>query len=282
MQSRFDGGRVVVGRLLRYRWMRGSIAGLVVAGVALAGCQSQRPGTAAANDQRPGSLLATVYWDGPVLLPDGRSIQVSADVMHLPDYCVGAGLPALRPTVSETATSVTIRVRAYRPDQAPPSADACAASGHEPVPVIARLRQPLGRRTLMDANGRSVPVLDAATVPTPHYLPAGYRQIALGGSPATGSFRNYERFPRPADGSELVLHIDQLRSPFHPLFEEQELARGTVLGHPARVVQSGGKVAVQRCVTWSDQPYVWSVCSFGGNLPDLSTAQLLRIANSLR
>lgn len=265
-----------MGRLLRYRWL---LSPMVLAAVALAGCQSQRSGTAGATDDR---LLATVHWDGAVLLPGGRSIQVDADVMHLPDYCLSAGLPTLRPTVSETATSVTIRVRAYRPNPPPPSSDACAASGHVPVPVTAQLRQPLGRRTLVDADGRPEPVLDAATVPTPSYVPAGYRQTALGGSPTTGSFRNYERFPWPADGSELELLIHQQLPPLRPLPEEQELARGTVLGHPARVVQSGGNIAVQRCVTWSDRPYVWSICTAGGSRPDVSTAQLLRIANSLR
>ena len=266
-----------MGRLLRYRLL---LSPMVLAAVVLAGCQSQPSGPAATD--RPGSLLATVHWDGAVLLPGGRAIQVSADVMHLPDYCLSAGLPMLRPTVSETATTVTIRVRAYRPDPPPPSSDACAASGHVPVPVIAHLRQPLGRRSLVNAAGLPEPVFDASTVPTPSYVPAGYQQTALGGSPTTGSFRHYERFPWPADGSELELHIDQYLPPRRPLPAEQELARGTVLGHPARVVQTGGKIAVQRCVTWSDQPYVWSVCTVGGNQPDLSTAQLLRIANSLR
>jgi hypothetical protein len=258
---------------------------MVVAGAAMAGCQTQRPAPAGAvAGQQPGSLLATVHWDGPVLLPGGRSIQVYADVMHLPDnYCLAARLPTLRSAVTENTTSVTIQVRAYRPSPAPPTGNACFASGHIPVPVIAQLQQPLGRRALKDATGATVPVLDATTVPTPTYLPPGYRQTAFGGTPTTGSFRNYERVPWPAPGVQQEVHINQRLQPRQPLYEEQELARGTVLGHPARVVQSGGKVAVQRCVTWADQPYIWSICSFGGGYPpDVSTTQLLRIANSLR
>ena len=271
----------MVGRLLRYRWMWARVAGIVMAGVALAGCQAQQSGTV--GNQQPGALLATVHWDRPVLLPGGRSIQVSADVMHLPDYCLSAALPTLRPVVSETATSVTIRVRAYRPSLAPPpTVNACAASGHIPVPVIVQLQRPLGQRNLKDASGDTVPVLDAATVPTPTYLPPGYRQTAFSGSPTTGSIRSYERLPRAADGSLFELRIIQQLPPRQPLYQEQELARSTVLGHPARVVQTGGDIAVQRCVTWSAQPYVWLICAYGGDHPELSAAQLLHIANSLR
>jgi hypothetical protein len=273
-----------VGRLPRCRsgLVAGlALAGLALAGMALAGCGVQpagSAGTAQPAGSAAGSLLATVSWAGPVLLPGGGSIQVSADVMHLPNYCIGAGLPTLRPSVTETATSVRIQVRAYRPDPAPPTANACAASGHEPVPVIAQLQQPLGRRSLENGAGVTVSVLDASTVPTPGYLPAGYRLTALGGSPTTGSYRIYERIPQPYDGTEFDLQIRQQHPPLQPLTEEQEVARGTVLGHPARVVQGGG----ERCVTWPDQPYVWSICAFGGNRPpEVSASQLLRIGNSL-
>ena len=269
-----------VGRLRSSRRLWAVVAVVLMAAAALVLWRSSGSGTAQPDNRRAGSLLGSVDWNEPVLLPDGHSVMVYADVMHLPhDYCLGEGLPTLRPTVTETAGSVTIQVRAYRPRDKP-LVDNCALLGYEPVPVTARLSQPLGRRSLHDAKGDTVPVLDAAKVPAPSYLPAGYQPTALGGTPSTGSYRYYEHLPEPGDGNQLDLRIFQRLLPIQPLSEQQTVLRGTVLGHPAEVVQSGGSIAVQRCAVWTERPYVWSICSYG--VPLLSAEQLLRIGNSLR
>ena len=135
-----------------------------------------------------------------------------------------------------------------------------------PVPVTVRLSQPLGQRSLVDGStGHQHPVLDAAGVPTPSYLPPGYGQMTLSWDETQADIvsRSYQRLPRAADGNDQSLLIERRPLPDQPLYNEQVLARGTVLGRPARVAQSRN-FDDEVCAIWSDQQHAWWVCSMGG------------------
>ena len=137
MRFNGTGGWPWAGRWLSSWRLAALVAVVLVAGTALVMWRSSGSGTAQSDNRRAGSLLGTVDWNEPVLLPDGRSVLIYADVMHLPNYCLGEGLPTLRPSVTETAGSVTIQIRAYRSRPPSPGVDFCALNGYPPVPVAA-------------------------------------------------------------------------------------------------------------------------------------------------
>lgn len=172
---------------------------LVVAAVALAlrlGHTSSAP-----PQHGPASIVVNgkripyagvVPWGAPISYPSDRSVvYVYADNDALDAVANVCGVQADRArVVQETSASVTIRVLGY----AKPLPDGvfCAGVGHSPVPVAVHLQQPLGSRKLVDASGKSHRVLDAATVPMPHSVPAACTPQPLEWSEATGiAFRNW-------------------------------------------------------------------------------------------
>jgi len=222
----------------------------------------------------PGSL-GVIDWTAPVLEPDG-AITVYADVDATPNYCLTDGVPRLQPAVAENAGQLTVTVTAYRPANRP-SGKACSSIGHAPVPVTVRSTQPLGSRTLVDAaTGRRHPVLAAASMPDAGYLPAGYREQPLTWDENSPDIVTRD-FAGPS-GQSLILERRPL--PDQPMYNEQVLARGPVLGHPARVAQTRN-FPDNVCAMWSDAQHVWWVCSQGGPRAALSPAVLLRIGNSV-
>ena len=271
-------------RLPRSRRLWSVLAIVLVVGVALVAWQARRSGPAhAADDQRAGASLGTPDWTAPVLQPDGRSVTVNVDVNKLSDYCLDDGVPTLTPKVSETSATVRIQVRASRVKPAT-ARNACSSAGHAPVPLTVRLSRPLDQRSLVDgATGHRHQVLDAAGVPSPSYLPPDYGQMTLSWDETQPDIvsRSYQRLPQAADGNDQSLLIERRPLPDQPLYNEQVLTRGTVLGQPARVAQTRN-FDDEVCAIWSDQQHVWWVCSLGGPKAALDPAQLLRIGNSIR
>jgi hypothetical protein len=271
-------------RLPRSRRLWSVLAIVLVAGLALVAWQARRSGPAhAADDRGVGASLGTPDWIAPILQPDGRSVTVNVDVNTLSGYCLDDGLPALTPKVTETSATVRIQVRASRVKPAS-SGNTCSSVGHIPVPLTVRLSRPLDQRSLVDAaTGHRHQVLDAAGVLTPSYLPPGYGQMALGWDETQADIvsRSYQRLPRAADGNDQSLLIERRPLPDQPLYNEQVLARGTVLGRAARVAKTGN-FDDEVCAIWSDQQHVWWVCSLGSPKAALDPAQLLRIGNSIR
>jgi len=253
-----------------------------------AGCSGSGHGRATTSDtakphstaSAPPGSLGVVDWTAPVL-DHGGAITVYADVNATPNYCLADGLPRLQTAVAADTGSVTITVTAYRPASATrttPPGDACASLGHVPVPVTARLTQPLGSRALVDAaTGRRHPVLDADSMPDAGYLPAGYREQPLTWDESSPDVVTRD-FAGPG-GQSLILERRPL--PDQPMYNEQVLARGLVLGHPARVAETRN-FPDNVCAMWSDAQHVWWVCSQGDPRAALSPAVLLRIGNSVR
>jgi hypothetical protein len=107
-----------------------------------------------------------VPWVNPVSDPsDPNAVYVFADNdrTHLTIHTCGVAID--RPVVHETANSVTVSMAGYA--HTIPEGSSCALPGHSPVPVAVHLRAPLGARALIDGQGITHRVLDAATVPMP-------------------------------------------------------------------------------------------------------------------
>lgn len=233
---------------------------------------------------RPAGFLGDADWIGAVLQTDPRMLTIAVNINETPN-CLDNRLPDVRPVVSETTTKVTIRAQAFRPSPPSPTptlpagvVPVCALPGYRPMPVTVRLKQPLGTRSLIDAKtGIRHPVLDASTLLTPSWLPAGY--VDLGFQWQTDS---PQAVVREYDGPGGRLRVG--RSPKSAAWSgEKTLTTATVLGHPARVFtyDTASKV---RCVAWDDSEYSWSICSDGVEPPkaSLSTEDVLRIAKSMR
>ena len=275
-----------IGRM-QFGWRAAAL--LVALVLAVSGCQhGGSGGHGSASSARvtpahkPAGALGALDWTAPVLQPDG-SVTVFADVDATPNYCIIDGLPQLTADTEETGQTVTVTVWALPPAPAaatphPKRSGPCPTVGHAPVPVsTGPLRQPLGSRALLDAStGHRHPALTASTVATPGYVPAGYSQPVLSWDESSPDLitRSYQG----ANGQSLL--IERRPLPDQPMYAEQLLAHGTVLGRPARVVQSGN-FDDNVCAIWTDAQHVWWVCSNGQPRAALSPATLLRIGNSL-
>jgi hypothetical protein len=264
---------------------RRQLAGLAAAVILVAGVGSwqlsrsgsrQHAGKSSAPSA-PAGALGAVDWTAPVLQPDG-SVTVFADVDATPNYCLADGVPRLTATAAESGSAVQITVWAFRPATASSSSGSCRQITRPVVPVsTAPLGQPLGSRTLTDTKtGHQHPVLTASSVPVPGFVPAGYDQPILSWDETAPDLVT-RSYTGPAGQSLL---IERRPLPDQPLYDEKLLATGSVLGHSARVVQSGS-FADNVCAIWSDPQHVWWVCSNGEPKAAVNPAGLLRIGNSL-
>ncbi len=270
---------------------RRQLAGLAVAVVLVAGVgswQLSRSGShqgkpaQAGTGQAPAGALGAIDWADAVAEPDG-SVTVFADVNATPNYCLANGVPRLTAVADETGSVVKITVWAFPSDSSSASANASGSPACRPVtrpsvPVsTAPLHQPLGSRTLTDAKTghRHQPLL-ASSVLTPGYVPPGYGQPVLSWDETLPDV-NTRSYTGP-NGQSLL--VERRPLPDQPLYNEKVLARGTVLGRPARVAQTG-TFSDNVCAIWSDPQHVWWVCSNGEPQAALSPATLLRIGNSL-
>jgi hypothetical protein len=264
---------------------RRQLAGLAAAVILVAGVgswQLSRSGSRqhagkSATPSTPAGALGAVDWTAPVLQPDG-SVTVFADVDATPNYCLADGVPRLTATAEDSGSTVKITVWAFRPAAASSSGGTCRQITRPVVPVsTAPLGQPLGSRTLTDTKtGHTHPVLTASSVPAPGFVPAGYGQPILSWDETAPDLvtRSYSG----PDGQSLL--IERRPLPDQPLYDEKRLAGGTVLGRPARVVQSGN-FTDNVCAIWADPQHVWWVCSNGQPAAAINPATLLRIGNSL-
>lgn len=277
------------GRAPSWRQLVGLVAAAILVAAVVGGCSHSGSHSAATGSgpagtgPTPAGALGAVDWIAPVLQPDG-SVTVFADIDETPNYCLVDGVPRLTATAEETDSTVKITVWAYRPagGSATPrgsSSGACRPITRPAVPVsTAPLHQSLGSRTLTDAKtGHRHPVLIASEVAAPRFVPGGYSQPILSWDESSPDLvtRSYSG----PNGQSLL--IERRPLPDQPVYDEQVLARGTVLGHVARVVQTGN-FADNVCAIWSDPKHVWWVCSQGQPKAALKPASLLRVGNSLR
>jgi hypothetical protein len=236
----------------------------------------------------PAGFLGDLDWTGAVLQNDPRMLTIAVDINKTPNYCLDYGLPDVRAMASETATRVIIRAHALRPSHPSPTPSvpagaglACSGRGYSPVTVTVQLEQPLGTRSLIDAKtGIQRPVLEASTLLTPSWLPAGYVDLGFQWQDDNPKSQVLHRYGK--GGAELWV-VRGYEFPA-PAPDERVLSTGTVLGHPAKVTAQAISPGVA-CMTWKDSKYSWLICSrgvAGAQHAPLSAGELLRIGNSMR
>lgn len=160
-----------------------------------------------------------VPWAGPISYASDRSVvYVYADNDQIHGVADVCGVDADRArVVEETNSLITIRVSGFAFPL--PEGVACAGVGLPPVPVAVHLSAPLAGRTLIDAiDGKSHRVLDAATIPMPHFVPAACTPHPLEWNDTAGIvFREWAANPNTEGVVELLYGpkraIDRIRRP---------------------------------------------------------------------
>lgn len=135
------------------------------------------------------------------------------------------------------------------------------------------LDSPLGERRLIDEmSGEVIGVLDPHYVPSPAYVPAGYRQAALMHFTPEHGFVALRQFHDRRNGSSLEIRV---RSSTAWSRSGKVLSRDRISDADATVTEED----YQRCVSWSPRVgLVAEVCSLTVFLAPL---ELLRIAKSI-
>jgi hypothetical protein len=143
------------------------------------------------------------------------------------------------------------------------------------------LSRPLGQRSIVNAVDRSVvPVIDPSDLPTPTYLPAGYRQVRVIPASLTPQVLNGGRvFVRGQ--LQLTVSVGPPRE-LSSYDNAPELVTEVAGGRAEVHVDENG-----RCITWPTRPGIArQVCSASDaadpGAPILSATELVKIARGLR
>jgi hypothetical protein len=141
--------------------------------------------------------------------------------------------------------------------------------------VRLHLQAPLGSRSLIDeSSGELIGIANDQQVPSPGYVPAGFRPTGF--TQAFNARSGFVGLRQYRDGSSSIELL--LRSPTASAERGTVLGRTTIKGMPAVITQE----SYQRCVRWTDSAHlVREVCSLAPGGRYLSSDVLLRIAGSL-
>jgi len=190
--------------------------------------------------------------------------------------------PDYQGTAAVSGATVTVTVH----ELAPPSASQvfCTDVGYERS-VEVDLPEPLrGRQVVDGADGRAKPVIDAATLRQPAYLPAGYHFVGqrVGCGPGQDCALDQREWRRGDSEDTLVLEqgdpdLARLDLAYRPVV----LARTTVRGVPAVAHRSEGFEDLV-CLAWTEAGTGTRLCSRGPVKAPLPVAELVRVAESLR
>lgn len=230
-----------------------------------------------------GTPVGTVTWKDAVLQDDGTiTVLATYPGSDFCKYAINLGVVAS----DFSAETITITVTEYQNGPAKLSSvemDACSPPGgslkssNEVETATIRLSQPLGNRSLIDAeDGTQHQVLDAKAIPKVGYVPPGYNNTSVSwDEPNAGSaVRSYSS----AKADFTIVRTKYVANDDNSDWDLPAKSTGTVLGHPAKYANWGGSY-----VTWLDSGDVWSVTSrvYDGVVGYLSEAELFKIANSL-
>ena len=154
----------------------------------------------------------------------------------------------------------------------------CAAVGYGRTVTVA-LPEPLGRRPVVDgATGQERPVIDAALLLTPSWLPAGYQfvreRVQMG-----VDFREWA--PQGRQDERLLVDQGDPGKVARPGFDPVVLARPVVRGAPATVWKTR-RFDDSVCVSWAEGTMGHRVCSSGAPGRLLPIEVLVRVADGLR
>lgn len=274
-----DGDRHARTRRSALRWAAAAAAVVVLAGVAAAvAWKSPKSGTAAGartlrlngHTYVQRSVAADAAFRDPTDPAAFDVLVLATD--HNSDVRCDRLRPAVR-LVAQSATTVTVAATVYQV----PTTDTyyCGLAGPIYRRTVVHLSAALGDRAVVNASdGSAVGVVDAAGLPVPTYVPAGYAPGAVDRPDVAGGSlqarRTYHR-------GETSLVLDE--GPSSPV--------GSAKGAPDAIVSVSAHRAevrtanARRCIAWTPRPGMTrDVCSAGPSI--LSQNDLLRVARSLR
>jgi hypothetical protein len=256
--------------------------GVLVVGLAWAGNAEGRPsgraggGRGADAAAGPAARGRPVPWDGARLVRD--------DVDRLTLYFIGgppgpAGAPCVGTYQAVAAASgdrMTVTVHEL-PAPPLPAGHGCAAIGYERA-VTVELPEPLRGRPVVDgATGEQRPVIDAALLLTPSWLPAGYRFV---GERVEAGIDSREWAPDGPD-ERLLIDFGDADKVARPGFDPVVLARPVVRGVRATVWKTR-LFDDLICVSWAEGGMGHRVCTSGAPDKLLPIQALTRVADGLR
>jgi hypothetical protein len=217
-----------------------------------------------------------VRWDGARLVrgrPERLTLYFTGGPPGPPDQPCARTYQA---TATPSADKMTVTVRELPAPPLPPG-HGCADVGYGRTVTIA-LPEPLrGRRVVDGATGKERPVIDAALLLTPSWLPAGYRFVREWVE-AGVDFREWA--PDEPDTRLLVDQGDAGKLA-RPGLDPVVLARPVVRGVPATVWKTR-RFDDSVCVSWAEGAMGHRVCTSGAPAKLLAIGELVRVADGLR
>jgi hypothetical protein len=213
---------------------------------------------------------------------DPRALEIRYEIDRADGNTRPACAPLIRPFAyieSETATTVTVGIEGYRTALKGHGVELCSAlvAGYRRLPV--RLRAPLGRRIVRDADFNDpVQIISERSVPIPGYLPSGYEPRGVVVMTLSGPARTYRK-------GGYVLNVIVALDGDYP--SRPGRPNATVRGNPATVTvgadfseiewtsAQGRRYAVQ------SSPAPDRNSGYPGDRSPLTRDQLQRVADSL-
>jgi hypothetical protein len=256
----------------------GAIGAVVVGLVWIAGGASRASGRAGGANAAAGSQARgqPVRWDGARLVrgtPERLILYFTGGPPGPPDEPCARAYQA---TAASSGNRLMVTVRELPAAPLPPG-HGCADVGYGRTVTI-ELPEPLRDRLVVDgANGEQRPVIDAALLLTPSWLPAGYRfvreRVELG--------IDFREWAPEGPEERLMVHQEDADKLARPGFDPVVLARPMVRGVPATVWKTR-RFDDSVCVSWAEGAMGHRVCTSGAPEKLLPIRVLIRVADGLR
>ena len=237
-------------------------------------------------DGRELRYAGVVPWRNAVrATADSRELTIAGDgdAVHGADPVCG-GTDAQRVQVSETATSIRIRVLGYAtPDKFTMSA--CTAAGHATTAHTVQLTEPVGGRLLIDLSNQSRhAVLTDADVPKASRVPAGFVDLGATWDDRFESVtRTYALRGGVKSGTEHFELEIGLNSTFPPLDHPYWIAgpRTVVDGETAAVWRHSDIYNANTLIEWRHGPLTYRLTTFGTPARHPTEKQAVEAAQSV-
>jgi hypothetical protein len=224
---------------------------------------------------QPRTQPGKVAWRGARLVAPQRLV---VDFVGTPPGTPGdprAPRPTYEGVAEATDATVIVTVAVHRP-ALPPGTYFVGPSFRRTV--VVELPEPLRGRGVVDgATGQLRPIVDAARLRQPSYLPAGYR---FGREWVDGEVDRREWWKESARDEVLVVEQGPpglARLGYRPVV----LARPVIHGVAATAWRSEGFDDLV-CLCWAEGSVGYRVCSQGSPRAPLPVAELVSVANGLR
>jgi hypothetical protein len=278
---------------LRGRWSRrpkttallavGAVGAVVVGLIGITGGDGRASGRASGG-ANAGALVGLQAWGQPVRWDGARLAHGTPERLTL---CFTGGPPgppdepcarAYQASAAVSGDRMTVTVWELLAARLPPG-HGCADVGYGRLATV-ELPEPLRDRPVVDgATGEERPVIDAALLLTPSWLPGGYRLVR-----EWVEFGIDSREWAPDGGRQdvrLLVEQGDTDKLARPGFDPVVLARPVVRGMPAMVWKTR-RFDDSVCVSWAEGSMGHRVCTSGAPGKLLPVEVLVRVAEGLR